>query len=66
MCISTLTWEKQSEFFGFDAFCPETNEIYKIKNSQTVFKEDENAVLKVKAYTLDDLIEKAKSGNYVK
>jgi hypothetical protein len=28
--------------------------------------EDENAVLKVKAYTLDDLIEKAKSGNYVK
>ena len=66
MCISTVTWKKQSEFFGFDAFCPETNEIFRIKNSHAYFKEDENAILKVKAYTLDDLIEKAKNGNYVK
>ncbi|MCR5203662.1 MAG: TIR domain-containing protein [Lachnospiraceae bacterium] len=60
-CLSTETWKLRSEFFGFSAFCPETNEIYRLKNWYMDFIEEDDDVIKVKAYTLDDLIEKGKA-----
>ena len=58
--LNTETWEKQADFSGFSTFCPKTNEIYKIKNRYMEFKDEKDAIISVKAYTLDDLIEKAK------
>ena len=55
MALSTTTWEKKADFCGFTAFCPDTNEIYKFKN------DEKDEIIKGKAYTLDDLIEKAKN-----
>lgn len=58
MCVSTKTYNKLADFYGFSGFCPETNEIFILNNDFLYFKED-TAILKVKAYTLNDLIEKA-------
>ena len=58
MCLNTRNYNKLADFYGLSEFCPETNEIYILNNDFMYFKED-NAILKVKAYTLNDLIEKA-------
>ena len=60
MMLSTTTWEKKADFCGFTAFCPDTNEIYKFKNTFMYFDDEKDEIIKGKAYTLDDLIEKAK------
>ena len=60
LVLSMTTWEKRADFGGFTAFCPETNEIYKSKNTYMDFVDEKDEILKGKAYTLDDLIEKAK------
>ncbi|MBR5180213.1 MAG: TIR domain-containing protein [Lachnospiraceae bacterium] len=60
LALSTITWEKTADFIGFTAFCPETNEIYKFKNNYMSFIDEKEEIIKGKAYTLDDLIEKAK------
>ncbi len=59
LVLSTTTWEKKADFSGFTAFCPETNEIYKFKNTYMDFVDEKDEIIKGKAYTLEDLIEKA-------
>lgn len=59
MVLDTNTWEKKADLCGFTAFCPETNEIYKFKNTYMDFVDEKDEILKGKAYTLEDLIEKA-------
>jgi hypothetical protein len=59
MVISTVTWKKTADFRGFDAFSHKTGEIFRVMNSGMVMNEEENSVIKVIAYTLDDLIAKA-------
>jgi hypothetical protein len=58
ICIDTATNKKVADFNGFSEFCPETNEIYLINSNVLSFKEN-TSILKVKGYTLNDLIDKA-------
>lgn len=59
ICISTGDWKKTADFEGMDAFCPWTNEIYKLKYYHMFFREEGNGILRSRAYTLEELKEKA-------
>ena len=59
-CINAKKWKKIADFTGLDAFCPVTNEIYKMKFSALLFREEENGILRCRAYTLEELEDKAK------
>ncbi len=61
ICVNVKSWKKTADFMGLDAFCEETNEIYRVKNGVLDFVEEHNGILRHKAYLLDELIEKAKS-----
>ncbi|MCR4992384.1 MAG: TIR domain-containing protein [Lachnospiraceae bacterium] len=56
--VNTQTWEKQADFAGFDAYCLKTGDIYRIKNSGIGFSEEDDSIIKVKAYTLSELEER--------
>ena len=60
ICINAKKWKKIADFTGLDAFCPVTNEIYKMKFSALFFREEENGILRCRAYTLEELEDKAK------
>lgn len=57
MLLSTDTWKKQADFNGFSAYCPETEELYRLKNEFMSFDEETNEVIKIKVNTLDEYIQ---------
>ena len=60
-CVDLTYWKKTADFEGLDVFCPKTNEIYKRVAGTDSWAAGANAAfLCHPAYTLDDLIKKAK------
>ena len=60
MCVNTKKWIKTSDFVGFNAFCSGTNQIYRLKNNSISFGEEDEDILYYTAYTLEDLVARAK------
>ena len=57
MLLSTDTWKKQADFNGFSAYCPETEELYRLKNEFMSFDEETNEVIKIKVNTLQEYLQ---------
>ena len=55
ICIDTKYWKKVADFAGMDAFCPDTNEIYRLKINTLSFREETEGILRCPAYTLEEL-----------
>ena len=57
MLLSTDTWKKQADFNGFSAYCPENEELYRLKNEYMSFDEETNEVIKIKVNTLQEYLQ---------
>lgn len=55
--LNTKTWKKQADFYGFSAYCPDSGELYRLKNAYMPFREEENGIIKIKVNTLDEYLQ---------
>ncbi|MBO4922326.1 MAG: TIR domain-containing protein [Lachnospiraceae bacterium] len=55
--LNSDTWKKQADFFGYSAYCPETGELYRIKNEFLTNKEEKEEIIKIKVNTLQDYLQ---------
>lgn len=55
ICVDTRFWKKVADYKGMDAFCPGTNEIYRLKINTLYFREEREGILRYKALTLEEL-----------
>lgn len=60
ICVNLKDWKKTADFDGLGAFCPKMNEIYVKLSGSDSWAMGGAAFVSRKAYTLEDLMEKAK------